>query len=175
MIARMRLPTLVLAALVAAAAVPAVGCKRLAERAAEKAEEKAIEKSTGGQVSINDKKGTLTIVTDAGEMMFGATAKIPADFPSAIPIYPGANPVVSAKQADPKGKTTWTLNLETPDPTDKITAFYKDKLGAFKLESTADNVGASSMRIYSSAQYQVVMMIGASGAKTSISLTVSQK
>jgi hypothetical protein len=31
------------------------------------------------------------------------------------------------------------------------------------------------MRIYSSPQYQVVMMIGASGPKTSISLTVTQK
>ncbi len=171
----MKLSSLAVAALVAAAAVPTVGCKRLAERAAEKAEEKAIEKSTGGQVSINDKKGTLTIVTDAGEMMFGATTQIPADFPSAVPIYPGAKPVLSAKQNDGKGKPTWTLSLETPDPTAKITDFYKDKLSAFKLESTADNIGASAMRVYSSPQYQVVMMIGASGAKTSISLTVTQK
>jgi len=171
----MKLSSLAVAALVAAAAVPTVGCKRLAERAAEKAEEKAIEKSTGGQVNINDKKGTLTIVTDAGEVMFGATATVPADFPSAIPIYPGSHPVLAAKQGDAKGKPTWTLSLETPDPTDKITAFYKDKLSSFKLESTADNVGASAMRIYSSPQYQVVMMIGASGNKTSISLTVSQK
>ncbi|MGD0529083.1 MAG: hypothetical protein ABSE49_28350 [Polyangiaceae bacterium] len=171
----MKLPTLVLAALAVAVAVPTVGCKRLAEKAAEKAEEKALEKSTGGQVSINDKKGTLTIVTDAGEMMFGANSKVPADFPSAVPIYPGATPVISAKQADAKGKPTWTLSLETPDPTAKITDFYKDKLSSFKLESTADNIGASAMRVYSSPQYQVVMMIGASGPKTSISLTVTQK
>ena len=85
--------------LAAASALPTVGCKRLAERAAEKAEEKAIEKQTGGQVSINGQKGTMTIVTDAGAMTMGELAKIPEDFPKNVPIYPGSKPTVAVKSA----------------------------------------------------------------------------
>ncbi|HEX3345311.1 MAG TPA: hypothetical protein VHS09_12095, partial [Polyangiaceae bacterium] len=152
----------VVVVLAAAFAVSTLGCKRLAEKAAEKAEEKAIEKGTGGQVSINGQKGTLTIVTDAGEMMLGGTATIPADFPKGdVPVYPGATPVLSAKQADPKGKEVWTLSLETPDPTAKVTDYYKANMSAFTLASTMDNVGSSAMRVYQNARYQVTLMVGA--------------
>jgi hypothetical protein len=162
-------------ALAAAFALPTVGCKRLAEKAAEKAEEKALEKSTGGQVSINGQKGTMTVVTDAGEMMIGANAKIPADFPPEVPLYPGAVPQLAVKQAGPQGKITWEVSLETPDPTSKISDYYKANTSGYKLETTFDQ-GSSATRIYQSPKYQLTLMIGASsGGKTSIMESVSQK
>ncbi|HEY5242599.1 MAG TPA: hypothetical protein VIJ22_14065 [Polyangiaceae bacterium] len=172
----MRLPALVVPVLLAAVvALPSVACKRLAERAAEKAVEEAIEKQTGGKVSINGQKGTMTVVTDAGEIMIGPSATIPADFPKDVPLYPGAKPQLAVKQADPKGKITWQLNLETADPTAKITDYYKANSAGLTLETTFD-MGTSATRIYQSPKYQVTLMIGAaSGGMTSISESVSQK
>jgi hypothetical protein len=176
MIRRMKLPALVLPVLLAAVvALPSVACKRLAERAAEKAEEKAIEKSTGGQVTINGEKGTMTVVTDAGEMMLGGTTKIPADFPKDVAVYPGANPVMSAKAADAKGKESWQVMLETTDSKDKVTDYYKANMSGFTMASTMD-MGTSAVRVYQSPKYQVSLMVGSeSGGKTSISLSVTSK
>jgi hypothetical protein len=162
--------TLVLAA---ALALPSVGCKRLAERAAEKAEEKALEKSTGGQVSINGQKGTMTIVTDAGEMMVGTTAKIPEDFPKSIPVYAGATPKMSVKSAN-NGKEAWSLSLETTDSKDKVVAFYKTSLTGFTVASSMD-MGTSSMTVYQSPKYDVTVMVSAEAKTTGISLNVASK
>jgi hypothetical protein len=161
-------------ALAAVLALPSVGCKRLAERAAEKAEEKALEKGTGGQVSINGQKGTLTIVTDAGEMMLGNTAKIPEDFPkSTVPIYPGAQPKMAVKQAQ-GGKEVWSLSLETTDTKDQVAAFYKSNMSGFTVATNMDT-GTSTMTVFQSAKYDVTMMVSAEAKKTGISLTVTTK
>jgi len=162
--------TLVLAA---ASVLPSVGCKRLAERAAEKAEEKALEKSTGGQVSINGQKGTMTIVTDAGEVMLGATAKIPEDFPKSIPVYAGANPKMAMKSAS-NGKEAWSLSLESTDSKDKIVAFYKANMSGFTVASTMD-MGTSAMTVYQSPKYDVTVMVSAESKTTGISLNVASK
>jgi hypothetical protein len=165
----------VLAPLVLAAvfAVPSMGCKRLAERAAEKAEEKALEKSTGGQVSVDGKKGTLTIVTDAGEVMLGNTAKIPADFPKVVPVYAGAQPKMAVQSAQ-NGKEAWTISLETPDSKDKVVAFYKANMSGFTVASTMD-MGTSSMTVYQSPKYDVTVMVSAEAKTTGLSLSVSSK
>ncbi|HEY3818293.1 MAG TPA: hypothetical protein VGL81_14035 [Polyangiaceae bacterium] len=172
----MKLPALALHVLLAAAvALPTVACKRLAERAAEKAEEKAIQKQTGGQVSVNGQKGTMTVVTDAGEIMIGPSATIPADFPKEVPLYPGAKPQLAVKQANAQGKITWELNLETPDPTAKVTDYYKANTAGYTLATTFD-MGTSATRIYQGPKYDITLMVGAeSGGKTSITQSVSQK
>jgi hypothetical protein len=169
---RSSLPVVLL--LGAALAVPSMGCKRLAERAAEKAEEKAIEKQTGGQVSINGEKGTLTIVTDAGAMTLGETAKIPDDFPKNVPVYPGAAPKVAMKSAA-GGKETWSVIVETMDAKDKVVAYYKANMSGFTVASTMD-VGTGTMTVYQSPKLDVTLMTGAeSGGKTSITLSVTSK
>ena len=161
--------------LVAAAfALPSVGCKRLAERAAEKAEEKAIEKQTGGQVTINGQKGTMTIVTDAGTMTLGETAKIPDDFPKAVPVYPGAKAKMALKSAT-NGKEAWSLSLETTDTKDAVVAYYKANMSGYTVASTMD-MGTSTMTVYQSPKLDVTMMAAAeSGGKTGVTLNVASK
>jgi hypothetical protein len=160
--------------LAAALALPSMGCKRLAERAAEKAEEKAIEKSTGGQVSINGQKGTMTIVTDAGAMTLGETAKIPDDFPKAVAVYANAKPKMAVKSAA-NGKEAWSLSLETPDTKDQVVAFYKANMSGFTVASTMD-MGTSTMTVYQSPKYDVTMMVSAESAgKTGFTLNVATK
>ena len=177
MMRRMKARLLVLAPLLIAAAfaLPTVACKRLAERAAEKAEEKAIEKQTGGQVSINGQKGTLTIVTDAGAMTMGATAKIPDDFPKAVAVYPNAKPNFAAKSSGPGGKDVWSVTFETTDTKDQVVAYYKANMSGF-TNATSMDLGTSTMNVWQSPKYDVTIMAAAeSGGKTAITLNVATK
>lgn len=170
----MKIPFPAVLLLAAAFTLPSVGCKRLAERAAEKAEEKAIEKGTGGQVSINGQKGTMTIVTDAGAVTMGETAKIPDDFPKNVPVYPGATPKVAVKSAQ-GGKDTWSVVLETTDSKDKVVAYYKANLSGFTQASSMD-VGTGFMQVYQSPKMDVSLVVGSeSGGKQSITLSVTTK
>ena len=156
---------------VAALAVPSMGCKRLAERA----EERAIEKGTGGQVQIDDQKGTFTVVTDAGTVTMGSSATLPDDFPRSVPIYPHATPSFAAKSRDGKGKAAWSVMLETADSKDQVAAFYKSSLTGFTQASTMD-MGQSTMSVYQSAKYDVSLMIASeSKVKTAITLSVASK
>jgi hypothetical protein len=161
-------------ALVAVSVTSTLGCKRLAE----KAEEKAIERSTGGQVTINDKKGTLTIVTDAGAMTMGATTKIPDDFPKAVAVYPNAKPNFAAKSLDPKGKEVWSLTFETSDTKEQVLAYYKANMSGF-TQATSMDMGQSSMNVYQSPKYDVTLMVSGvssgSSAKTGITLNAVTK
>jgi hypothetical protein len=53
---------------------------------------------------------------------------MPGDFPSDVPIYPGARLTAGAKFPN-NGKTTWGMEWETLDSVGKVQAFYSDKLG----------------------------------------------
>jgi predicted phosphoribosyltransferase len=159
-----------LAVVLALCAVASSGCKRLAERA----EEKAIERSTGGQVTIDDKKGTLTIVADGGAVTLGAAATIPSDFPKEVAVYPGAKPQMVAKSLDPKGKQAWSVTMETPDPRDKVAAYYKANMTGFTQASSMD-MGTSSMSVYQSPKYDVTVVVNSEGTKSMLSLTVASK
>ena len=166
---------LLVASLVVAAALPSVACRKLAERAEERAIEKSLEKSGGGQVNIDTKKGSLSIVTDGGTFQMGAGAKIPDDFPKAVPIYPNAKPAFAAKSTDPKGKSAWSVQMETPDSKDQVVAYYKSNLGGFTQQTTAD-MGQSAMQVWESAQYEVTLVVGGDNPKTtSISLNATSK
>jgi len=172
---RATLPVVLASVVVATAlSLPSMGCKRLAERAAEKAEEKALEKGTGGQVSINGQKGTMTIVTDAGQMTMGETAKIPDDFPKAVPVYANAKPKFALKSAT-NGKEAWSVNLETTDTKDQVVAFYKANMSGFTVASTMD-MGTSTMTVYQSPKFDVTIMAAAESAgKTGVTLNVASK
>jgi len=166
---------LLVAALLVCATVPSVACRKLAEKAEERAIEKSLEKQGGGQVSINSQKGSMTITTDAGTFQMGAGAKIPDDFPKAVPIYPGAKPAFAAKSTDPKGKAAWSVQMETPDSKDQVVAYYKANMGGFTQQTTAD-MGKSAMEVWQSPQYDVTLIIGGDNPKeTSISLNASSK
>jgi hypothetical protein len=170
----MRARALLVLAVVAPFALPSVACKRMGERAREKAEEKAIEQQTGGQVKLDNDKGTMTIVTDAGAMTLGSGAKLPADFPSAVPPYPGATVQFAAKTSN-AGKDAWSAAFETADSKDKVVAFYKSNLGGFKQASTMD-LGESVVQAWQSPKYDVSLIIATdTEGKTSITLGVTAK
>jgi hypothetical protein len=173
---RSSLPVVV--ALALSLALPSVGCKRMAERAREKAiekaEEKAIERQTGGQVKVDKDKGTISVVTDGGAVTLGSGAKLPDDWPSAVPTYPAGKVAFAAKSAS-GGKDTWAASFETTDAKEKVGEYYKANMSGFKLNSSMD-LGTSSAQVWQSPKYDVSVMIGTeSSNKTSVTLSVSTR
>jgi hypothetical protein len=170
----MRSRLLLAVALAAGVALPSIACKQMAERAREKAEEKAIEQQTGGQVKLDNEKGTMTIVTDAGAMTLGTGARLPDDFPKAVPAYPGAAVQFAAKTSN-AGKDAWSAAFETTDSKDKVAAFYKSNLSGFTQASSMD-LGESIVQAWQSPKLDVSLIVASDSAgKTSITMGVTAK
>jgi hypothetical protein len=75
----------------------------------------------------------------------GITAEVPHNFPSSIPIYPGAQ-AAQGKGADDAGSALSGLQLLSNDPPTQIYAFYEDELkskGWEITESSNDNLVSS--------------------------------
>ena len=95
----------------------------------------------GQKVVVSGSDGMLNITGEKGEKVQIATATagkevpLPEGFPSDAPTYPGAKVVQSMKF--PNGMT---VMFQTADPTDKVSAFYKEKLKAngWEVKSTID-------------------------------------
>lgn len=163
------LPVVVLFAVLAASA----GCKS----SHDKAQERPAATETPGQLTMMD--GGLTLMTDAGLVALGDVAKVPADFPRTIPVYPGAKVNMAAHATGAKGKPAWSLSLETGDEQAKVVAFYASSLtaSAGKFTKASDlAMGDTQMTVWQSAEYDVTLMISAGTEnQTTITMTVAGK
>ena len=67
---------------------------------------------------------------------------LPADFPSDLPVYPGARPVLVTTST--VGGTSWEVKWQTFDSLDRVKAFYSAQLnlGGW-IVSSEDNTPAS--------------------------------
>ena len=109
------------------------GCNK----AREKAEEAAVEQATGQKLKIDDNGGkslTLTSPDGGGTITIGTT-EIPADFPKSIPMYPGATVKTAMRTQNPGKGASFIIGLETGDPPDKVSAFYKAQLKSWKSKA----------------------------------------
>lgn len=157
--------------LVATAALVALpGCEKMKEKLAEKAAEKAVEGATGGKVDLNSSSGGITIKDEknGAVVQAGAGAKVPTDWPSSVPVYPGAT--VEASMGTPQGKT---LHLSSADSADKVIAFYKGKLPG--KQTALVDLGQSKTLAHENGKDKIAVVVGASGdGKTTIMLSVAQ-
>jgi hypothetical protein len=115
----------------AVASAAFVACSKAPEKAAEKAIESAMSKDgTKAKVDLSS-AGTRITTTDASgktsQMEIGG-AKV-AESDVGVPFYPGAKVSEggSSKVSTPDGQM-YTVMLQTPDATDKVAAFYREKL-----------------------------------------------
>jgi hypothetical protein len=159
------------AVLVATAALLALsGCEKIKEKLAEKAAEKAMESATGGKIDLNSSSGGITIKDEknGAVVQAGAGATVPKDWPSAIPVYPGAT--VQAAMATPQGKT---LHLVTTDGPDKVVAFYTSKLPG--KQTALVDLGQSKTIAHENGKDKIAVVANALGdGKTQIMLSISQ-
>lgn len=108
-----------------------VACSKAPEKAAEKAIESAISKDgTKAKVDLSSGSTKITTTDASGktsQMEIGAAKVEESDV--GVPFYPGAKigEGASSKVSTPDGNM-YTVMLQTPDATDKVAAFYRDKL-----------------------------------------------
>lgn len=149
-------------------------CSKIEEKMAEKAAEKA----TGGQVDIDSKTGKVKLKQKGpdgkeSEVQLGEGSSVPADFPKAVPIYPGAK-VMSAVTVSQGESHVVTLN--TKDSTQQVLDFYKKNLASFKTDGELTG-GDTTMLNVSNDQ----LTVGVTATKSSddgttlINLTTSAK
>lgn len=122
---------------IAAAAGLLAACGKASETAAEKTAEKIIESQmskAGAEAKVDLSGGTAKITTtDASgktsQMEFGSAQVSETDL--GVPFYPGTKPTEGgmSKVVTPDG-TMYTVSLHSDDPSDKVAAFYRDKLKA---------------------------------------------
>lgn len=146
----------------------AVGCTRSSQTIA----------SPDGKVTYSDKAKdapTMTFTGKNGEKvtMDVNSGKVPADYPSDIPVYKDAKVTLAQSVSDKNGRN---LILETKDSADKVAAFYKSGLESrgWKMEGTVAT-GELNMITASKNGKQFVVQINNSNEQRIITQTVADK
>ena len=132
--------------------------------------------SNGNTVAVDGKTGQVTVRTNDGTAVYtgGAGTKLPADFPSDIPIYPGATVTASVGAAgQAAGKTSHVVTFETSDSADSVASFYKAKLAAWQSSAEVGTPEGKMLVLQSPDSRRRVSLLAASkSGKTSVSLSV---
>ena len=113
-----------------------LGCKSPSQMAAEKAAESALEQATGGKVDIKD--GGFTLETEQGKIT--SEQKLPAGFPSYIPIYKNSKLVT----ATTLNESTMYVSFDSSDSVKTLYEWYKNAMKDWKLTSEA-NLGSTAL------------------------------
>jgi hypothetical protein len=101
-------------------------------------------------------------------------AEVPADFPKDVPIYRDSKVIFSAKSTK-RGRTAWSVTMESGDARDAVAAFYKAHMPAFTLATSMD-MGDTTMCIWQGTDVDVTLMVMTQpDQKTNATLTVTGK
>ncbi len=142
------------------------GCDKIAEKLGQKVGEKAVEGASGGDVKVDTSSGSVSVTdkktgtTSTG----GDNVKLPAGWPSNVPLYPGAR----IGHAMVSGSTK-SVTLVTKDPPAKVAEFYKKS--GLKLESDM-NLGAIQTMSFKNGSGTVNVILQQAGADTQISISI---
>jgi hypothetical protein len=152
-------------ALIALSLVPAC------QRARQEAFEQRTREATGVdsvQLTEDGKRVTLSHRTDGGdtEMELGSNARIPADFPRNVPIYPGAKLIASVGSTD-RGRRSHVVTLTATAAADVVYAFYKQRLPSFGTVEEVNLAGIRMLTARSSGGTTLEVMVTADGQSAS--------
>ncbi|GMV14934.1 MAG: hypothetical protein DYH12_23980 [Sorangiineae bacterium PRO1] len=150
------------------------GCRKIEEKMAEKAAEKA----TGGEVNIDSKTGQVKLKQKGPdgketEVQLGTGSSVPADFPKAVPIYPGAKVISAVTISQGEGHM---VMLNSSDSTQQVLEYYKKNLSGFKVDGELAG-GDTTILTMSNAELTVSVSATKSSddGTTLINLTASAK
>ncbi|MEK7638185.1 MAG: hypothetical protein AAB375_02050 [Patescibacteria group bacterium] len=162
--------TLTIAGVVVAVLVVAGAANRFLGKSAA---ERAIEAATGGNADVNSDDGDVTVKTDDGT--WSTSAKLPADFPNDVPLYPGAIVQGSVASAQQQGGGHYA-GLEITDSIDKVMSWYKSEVPAkgWKVNASYE-VDGGLMLGGTKDTRELVVTISKDGDKVAIGLVVTQK
>jgi hypothetical protein len=131
-----------------------------------------------GKVSYTEKGKDSTTMTFTGKDGMKVTTdlnggKLPADYPSDVPVYKDAKITVAQTMTEKNGRH---VVMETQDPADKVTAFYKSGLetNGWKVDGTVA-MGDLNMMTASKGGKQLIVQITNISDHRTITQTVSDK
>jgi hypothetical protein len=112
----------------------------------------------------------------AAPSQLDAEVPMPAGFPSDVPIYTGARLTAGAAFAA-NGQTTWGMEWETLDSTDKVKAFYTTRLaqGDWAIQFSGAANGTFSATFSRKSNSKSAGILGADGSSgvTKISMSLA--
>jgi hypothetical protein len=134
--------------------------------------------SKDGSVTVEKKGNDQSSMTFTGkdgqkvEINTGG-GKVPDDYPKDMPVYEGTKVVMSQSANE---KNTHTLVLESSDPADKISDFYKKGMesNGWKIDSSM-NMGQMNMVTASKDNHQAVLQVMNGPDKRTINQVLSDK
>jgi hypothetical protein len=132
-----------------------------------------------GKVTVTEKgkdgAASMTFTGKSGEKvtMDVNSGKLPADYPSDVPVYKDARITLSQTVSEKNGRN---LVMETADAADKIAGYYKSGLegNGWKIEGSVA-MGELNMLTATKGARQFVVQITNSSDKRSIMQTVADK
>jgi len=128
-------------------------------------------------VSVNTNTGTVSVSKDGNTTQVGESVKLPDGFPSAMPIYPGANLNAASKS----NNSDYAVTATTSDSVDKVVSYYKTQLASngWTIDSSTDSsdaTGKGTVIVASTATLNgSVGVYGGSDGKTSLIINVYPK
>jgi hypothetical protein len=128
--------------------------------------------STGG--TSNVASGSRVSPSPAGPL--DAAVPTPAAFPADVPVYPGAR-LTAGAAFSANGVTTWGVEWETPDPVDKVKAFYTSKLGqgdwTIQFSGGANGTFSATFSRKSNSKFAGILGADGSSGVTKISMSLA--
>lgn len=131
------------------------------------------ESVTGVRVSTN-LDGTTTIQSADGSSSVSTEQKLPADFPSNVPLYPGQK-IVSSSRVKSDSGISWTVIAEVNDSTSKTAFNTKSQYANAGWESDSESeINGAYWQYYKNGQLEVNLYISDTEGKTNITYSVFQ-
>lgn len=160
-----------LALAVAGVMLLGLGCKSPSQMATEK----MIEAAAGGKANVDVNGNTIKVETKEGTAEFGGN-KLPDNWASDAPVYPGATIQFSGAANPENGKAGTMVMLQTKDSGTTVLEYYKKELESqgWKINGTYQ-AGASATLAATKDNRTIGITIAASGEQTMITVGVSTK
>jgi hypothetical protein len=155
--------------------VGASSCRKIEEKMAERTVEKA---TGGGKAEVDSKTGQVKLSQKGADgketkVEIGQNTTVPADFPRAVPIYPGSKVIAAVSIS--QGEKGHMVTLSTTDPVPTVMDYYKKNLTGFKVDGELGGGDTSILTLSSSELTVSVSATRSSGEnETTVQLTASK-
>ena len=129
----------------------------------------------GETVQYDAKGKSITVTTTDGSVYVGGEGvRVPEDFPKDVPLYPGSK-LASAVSAAQSGSSGHMVTLQTSDPPEKVSSFYKSKFSAWRVKMEMSSGGGKVLLLQSPDEKRSITVVAnASGGQTTVTLTAQE-
>jgi len=137
------------------------------------ATERAIEAVTGNNADVNVDGDDVTVKTDQGT--WSTSDKLPSNWPSDVPVYPGAKVTASVAGAGDQANGNYA-SLESSDAVAAVIAWYKKEVpGAGWTVETDAMISGSLMLSATKGERALSVTVTDEDGKVAIGLVVADK